>query len=342
MASAEGEPGVSTRVIAEAGVNHDGDIDVALRMIDAAAQAGANFVKFQTFRADQVATRSAAKARYQSQSTGAGESQYEMLRRLELTREMHEILIARARARGIAFLSTPFDVPSVDLLVDLGLDVLKVPSGEITNVPYLRHVGGCGASVILSTGMATLDEVAAALATLEAAGTPRRRITVLHCTTAYPADIRDVNLRAMVSMRDAFDVAVGYSDHTIGIEVPMAAVALGATVIEKHFTLDRSRPGPDHQASLEPRELEAMIQSIRRVEQALGDGIKRPSPGEIENLSAARRAIVAAVAIRAGERFSPDNVTTKRAGAGMSSARWDEILGRTAPRDFAVDECIEL
>lgn len=329
-------------IIAEAGVNHNGDLELARRLIDVAADAGADLVKFQSFTASSVVAVHARKADYQALATDAGESQLEMLRRLELTRDMHEALIAHCRARDIGFFSTGFDPENIDLLVDLGLGRFKIPSGEITNLPYLRHVGRYGKPVILSTGMATLDEVGTALDVLERAGAPRDRVTVLHCNTEYPTPMADVNLRAMLTMRDAFGVAVGYSDHTRGIEVPIAAVALGATVIEKHFTLDRNLPGPDHKTSLEPGELKAMVAAIRNVELAMGDGVKRPSPSEAKNVSIARRSLVAARTIRAGEAFSESNLAVKRPGTGLSPMRWDEVLGRKAPRDFAPDELIEL
>jgi N,N'-diacetyllegionaminate synthase len=329
-------------VIAEAGVNHNGDLSIARRLIDAAAQAGADLVKFQTFGADRLATGHAPKADYQSANTDQNESQVAMLRRLELDRSMHESLITHCRARGVGFFSTGFDIQSVELLVELGAERFKIPSGEITNLPYLRHVGGYGKPIILSSGMATLGEIEAAIDVLEASGTPRGRITVLHCTTEYPAPMTDVNLRAMLTIRDAFGVAVGYSDHTVGIEVAIAAAALGATVIEKHFTLDRTLPGPDHKASLEPAELEAMISAIRNIEQALGDGVKRPSAGEALNKPAARKSVVAARDIRAGEAFSAANLAAKRPGTGVSPMRWDEVVGRKAGRDFAADELIEL
>jgi N,N'-diacetyllegionaminate synthase len=331
-----------TLIIAEAGVNHNGDLALARQLVDVAADAGADLVKFQTFTADSVVAIHARKADYQVQTTSAGESQHAMLRRLELTREMHETLIAHCQAKSIGFFSTGFDPESIDLLAELGLDRFKIPSGEITNLPYLRHVGRYGKPVILSTGMATLGEIEAALDVLERAGTPHNRITVLHCNTEYPTPMADVNLRAMLAIRDAFGVAVGYSDHTAGIEVAIAAVALGATVIEKHFTLDRNLPGPDHKASLEPDELKAMVAAIRNIEQALGDGIKRPSPSEAKNMPIARKSLVAACAIRAGECFSETNLAVKRPGTGLSPMRWDEVLGRKAPRDFAPDELIEL
>lgn len=315
---------------------------MARRLIDVAANAGADLVKFQTFSANRIITQYAKKAGYQTETTAANESQHAMIRRLELTREMHESLIAYCKSQGIGFFSSPFDLESVDLLVELGLDCLKIPSGEITNLPYLRKLGGYGKSVILSTGMATMDEIASALSILEGAGTSRERMSVLHCNTEYPTPFADVNLRAMLSIRDRFAVRVGYSDHTPGIEVPIAAVALGATIIEKHFTLDRSLPGPDHKASLEPAELKSMVKAIRNIEVALGNGEKRASPSETPNIAIARKSLVAARAIRAGEPFSESNLAVKRPGYGLSPMLWDAVLGRTAPRDFAADEMIEL
>lgn len=331
-----------TLVIAEAGVNHNGDLDLAMRLIDVAADAGADIVKFQTFSADRIVTRSAQKAAYQRQANDGEESQYEMLRRLELTAEMHKTLVAHCAVRGIRFLSTGFDVESVDLLVSLGQRLFKIPSGEITNLPYLRHVGSLRGDVIVSTGMATLSDIEAAIAVLEQAGTPRARITVLHCTTEYPTPMEEVNLRAMQSIRAEFGVTVGYSDHTPGIDVAIAAVALGAAVIEKHFTLDRELPGPDHKASLEPGELRTMVNAIRNIELALGDGVKRVTAGEARNRSVARKSLVASRSIRAGEEFSAENVTAKRPGTGISPMRWDEVMGRRAGRDYAADELIEL
>jgi len=329
-------------IIAEAGVNHNGDLDVARRLIDSAAVAGADVVKFQTFNADRLVTRKARKAEYQIRTTSEGESQHDMIRRLELQPEMHHVLMEHCRARGIAFLSTPFDNESVDFLAALGIDRFKVPSGEVTNLPYLRRIGRHGKSVMLSTGMCTLGEIEAALDVLERAGTPRSRITILHCNTEYPTPMCDVNLRAMQSVRYAFDVAVGYSDHTVGIEVPVAAVALGATIIEKHFTLDRTMPGPDHKASLEPDEFKAMVAAIRNIELALGTGRKLPSPSEIKNKEIARKSIVAARPIRAGEHFTEENLAVKRPGTGVSPMRWDEVIGRRAGRAYATDELIEI
>ena len=331
-----------TVIIAEAGVNHNGDLDLAKRLIDVAAEAGADLVKFQTFNADRLVTRTAPKAQYQNQTTDGRESQHAMLRRLELTEAMHHELIAHCAARNIGFFSTGFDIESVDLLVRLGQNRFKIPSGEITNLPYLRHIGRMGKSVILSTGMAEMDEIQAAIDALEEAGTPRAIITVLHCTTEYPTPMAEVNLRAMLSIQKAFGVEVGYSDHTRGIEVAIAAVALGASVIEKHFTLDRNLPGPDHKASLEPAELKTMVAAIRHIEIALGDGIKRPTPSEASNKPVVRKSLVASRAITAGEAFTADNITTKRPGSGISPMRWDAVIGKEALHDFAPDEMIDL
>ncbi len=331
-----------TLIIAEAGVNHNGDMALAHALIDAAADAGADLVKFQTFSAERLVTRNAPKADYQAHATGNTEGQFEMLRRLELSEAMHRELIEHCAQRNIGFFSTGFDIESIELLQRLGQTRFKIPSGEITNLPYLRHIGALGTEVILSSGMATLGDIEAAIIALEQAGTPRDRITLLHCTTEYPTPMNEVNLRAMGSLRDAFGLPTGYSDHTAGIEVAIAASALGASVIEKHFTLDRNLPGPDHQASLEPQELAAMVQAIRHIELALGDGIKRPTPSETRNRPIARKSVVAARPIAAGEHFSADNLAIKRPGTGISPMRWDEIIGRPARRDFAVDELIEL
>jgi N,N'-diacetyllegionaminate synthase len=333
---------MSVLIIAEAGVNHNGDINLARQLIDVAAEAGADLVKFQTFIADKLVTTQAVKADYQNQTTDASESQHAMIRKLELTRDMHVSLIEYCESQGIQFFSTGFDPESIDLLVDLGLESFKVPSGEITNLPYLRHVGSYRKPVILSTGMANLDEIEIALNILENAGTSRKKITVLHCNTEYPTPMIDVNLRAMLTIRDKFGVKVGYSDHTSGIEVAIAAVALGATVIEKHFTLNRNLSGPDHQASLEPDELKNMVTAIRNIEEALGDGVKKPSRSEVKNMPIARKSLVAACEILKGEVFSETNLTTKRPGIGVSPMLWDKVLGCAAPRNFAPDELIEL
>ncbi|MAS82492.1 MAG: N-acetylneuraminate synthase [Legionellales bacterium] len=333
---------MSVLIIAEAGVNHNGDINIAKRLIEVAAESGADLVKFQTFHADRLAVRSAPKAGYQVKSTDSNDSQYNMLRRLELSYEMHEELIAHCEASDIGFFSTGFDVESIDMLVSLGQDRFKIPSGEITNLPLLRHIGSYGQPIILSTGMADLDEIEVALVILETAGTPRQRITILHCTTEYPTPMKEVNLRAMLTIRDTFNVAVGYSDHTQGIEVSNAAVSLGASVIEKHFTLDRNLPGPDHRASLQPRELKSMISAIRNIEKVLGDGVKKASPSEMKNKSIVRKSVVAAIAIKKGEYFNDCNITVKRPGTGLSPMLWDNVIGKQAPHDFNEDEMIEL
>jgi N,N'-diacetyllegionaminate synthase len=332
-------------VIAEAGVNHNGSLDVAKRLIDAAADAGADLVKFQTFKAEEVATGAAKKANYQarneSNSNDADNGQVAMLKRLELSREAHTMLIEYCAGRGIGFFSTGFDLDSLDFLNGLGLPQFKIPSGEITNLPYLRCVAGFGKETILSTGMASMGEIEAAIEALELAGLSREFITVLHCTTEYPAPFDEVNLHAMNTIGNAFGVRVGYSDHTQGIEVSLAAAALGATVIEKHFTLDRTLPGPDHAASLEPDELAALVQGIRRIERALGRPEKRLTASEASNVAVARKSIVASREISAGEVFSIENIAVKRPGNGISPMLWDQIIGRKATRGFAVDEAIE-
>ncbi len=327
-------------IIAEAGVNHNGSVALAEKMIDAAVEAGADAVKFQTFRAQKLVTAEARMAAYQKRNTGKEESQYAMLKRLELDREAHERLMRRCEERGVIFMSTPFDLESIDMLADLGLEIFKIGSGELTNLPYLRKIGALKRRVILSTGMGTLGEVEAALEVLTTAGTPRSAVTLLHANTMYPTPFEDVNLRAMQTLACAFGCAVGYSDHTPGIEVPVAAVALGARIIEKHFTLDKRMAGPDHKASLEPDELSAMVRAVRRVERALGDGIKRPTASEKPNIPAARKSIVAARDIAEGEVLSEENLTTKRPGTGMSPMRWDEIIGTKALRAYRKDEPI--
>lgn len=332
-----------TMIIAEAGVNHNGDLGLAKKLIAAAAEAGADLVKFQTFTAKNLVSASAPKAEYQKKTTDHNQSQLEMIQKLELSREDHTVLIEECRLKGIGFFSTAFDFQSFDLLMELGcLEQIKIPSGELTNLPLLRYMSRFRKPLMLSTGMANLGEIEAAIEAVEAAGTPRSLITVLHCTTEYPTPIEDVNLRAMVAMKSAFGVNTGYSDHTQGIEVAIAAVALGATIIEKHFSLDRNLPGPDHKASLEPHELKAMVEGIRNVERALGDGVKRPSPSELKNKPIARKSLVAIRPISTGEAFSAENMGAKRPGTGLSPMRWDEVLGRIAIKDFAVDDLIEL
>lgn len=333
---------MKTIVIAEAGVNHNGDMATAKKLIEAAALAGADIVKFQSFKAEKLAIKNAKKADYQIATTDHTESQYDMLRKLELSVAQHELLISESRSQKIGFLSTAFDNDSFDMLVKMGAKQVKIPSGELTNLPFLRYVTRLGLPVILSTGMATLGEIEAAIEAIEKEGTSRDLITILHCTTEYPAPMEDVNLRAMVSLKRAFGMKVGYSDHTPGIEIPIAAVALGATIIEKHFTLDRNLLGPDHKASLEPHELKDMVTGIRNVELALGDGVKRPSLSELNNKQIARKSLVAIRPISAGEPFTVNNIGAKRPGTGLSPMLWDEIVGRTAPKDFVVDELITL
>lgn len=332
----------STLIIAEAGVNHNGSIDLAYKLIDAAADAGADMVKFQTFTADRLVTKSASKAEYQNQTTDAEESQYGMLRKLELSRQMHEELIFYCSKRGIGFFSTGFDNESLDMLIELGLELIKIPSGEITNLFFLRHVGSLGKPVILSTGMANLGEIEEAINVLTEAGVSREQICVLHCNTEYPTPMEDVNLQAMLGIRQALQVEIGYSDHTQGITVPVAAVALGATVVEKHLTLDRSLPGPDQLASLEPEEFAEMVKAIRNVERAIGDGIKRPSTSEAKNKQIVRKSLVASREISKGERYSEENVCAKRPGTGISPMRWDDVRGRVSPRYYKKDELVEL
>jgi len=332
---------LKTLIIAEAGVNHNGDIILAKQLIDVAAEAGADLVKFQTLNADQMVTSKATKAQYQLRTTNISESQHEMLKGLELSESAHRELIAHSAKRGIGFFSTGFDISSVNLLVNLGQKLFKIPSGEITNLPYLRHIGELSKTVILSTGMSSMDEIEAAINILEDSGTARNRITVLHCTTAYPTPMSDVNLLAMQSIQRLLKVSVGYSDHTLGTEIPIAAVALGASIIEKHFTLDRTLPGPDHKASLEPEELKTMVQSIRNIELALGNGRKRLMPSELENREIARKSIVTLQAIKAGVVFTRQNLTTKRPGTGVSPMEWDTFLGQKAKRDYQIDELVD-
>ena len=332
---------MKTMIISEAGVNHNGDLGLAKKLIEVAAKSGADYVKFQTFNADRLVTKKAHKARYQMQNSNSSESQFEMLKSLELSETMHRELIEESVVQGIGFISTAFDIESANMLLLLGQDIFKIPSGEITNLPYLRHIGSFGKRIILSTGMSNLQEVSDALRVLEVSGTPKSQITVLHCASAYPAPVSEVNLLAMQTIKEKLDVAVGYSDHTLGLEVSIAAVALGATVIEKHFTLDRNLPGPDHIASLEPEELKSMVSQIRNIDMALGDGVKRAMPSELENISLVRRSIVANCSIRKGERFSELNLAAKRPGTGISPMQWDRIIGSQARRDFHVDELID-
>lgn len=333
---------MKTLIIAEAGVNHNGDYDMALRMVDEAAAAGADYVKFQTAVPELVISRYAPKAEYQKETTGEAESQLEMCKRIHLPLSAYKPLAEYCREKGIGFMSTPFDLVSIDCLAEIGQDYWKIPSGEITNLPYLRRIAAVAKRVILSTGMSTIDEVEAAVKVLTAGALTRDDIMLLHCTTQYPTPYEAVNLRAMEALRSLGCGAVGYSDHTVGITVPVAAVAMGAQVIEKHFTLDRNLPGPDHKASLTPEELAEMVTAIRQVEASMGSGRKEVADVERPNIEVARKSIVAARAIKAGEILTEENITVKRPGSGISPMRWDEVIGLTARRDFLPDEPIEL
>lgn len=329
-------------IIAEAGVNHNGDFDTAVKMIYAAKDAGADYVKFQTAVPELVISEFAPKAEYQKETTGKAESQLDMCRKIHLPLSSYAEIARICREAGIGFVSTPFDLTSIDTLAELDMDFWKIPSGEITNLPYLRKIARRGEKIIMSTGMSELTEIENALKILEENGTPRSKVILLHCNTQYPTPYCDVNLRAMDSLRKLGTAGVGYSDHTLGIEVPVAAVALGADVIEKHFTLDKSLPGPDHRASLDPEELKQMVKSIRNIEQALGSGTKTVSPSEKPNIIVARKSIVAVKPISKGEIFTEENIYVKRPGNGISPLLWDSVIGKSAPRDFLPDELIEL
>lgn len=331
-----------TIIIAEAGVNHNGNYEMALRMVDEAKRAGADYVKFQTAKPELVISTFAPKAEYQKETTGDGESQLEMCKAIHLPLTDYKPLKDYCNKVGIGFMSTPFDLVSIDVLEPLDMDYYKIPSGEITNLPYLRKIAAKGRPVIMSTGMSELPEIEAAMKVLEDGGLKREQIILLHCNTQYPTPMADVNLRAMLDIRDSLHVRVGYSDHTQGIEVPIAAVAMGAEVIEKHFTLDKTLPGPDHKASLEPQELKAMVDAIRNIEQALGDGHKHVSDSERPNIIVARKSIVAARDIKKGEILTDDNITVKRPGNGVSPMLWNEVIGTAAKRDFVYDELIEI
>lgn len=329
-------------IIAEAGVNHNGDMEMAREMVRAARRAGADYVKFQTAVPELVISSIAPKAAYQEETTGSGESQLDMCRRIHLPLEAYAELAVLCREEGIGFMSTPFDLVSIDALVPLGMDWWKIPSGEITNLPYLRRIASLRQPVILSTGMSTLAEVETAVEILTAEGLSRSQIALLHCNTQYPTPMSDVNLRAMNSLRRVTDGPVGYSDHTVGIEVPIAAVAMGAEIIEKHFTLDKNLPGPDHRASLDTNELAQMVRAIRNIELAMGADVKIPSPSETPNIEIARKSIVAARDIKKGEVFTVDNITVKRPGGGLSPMQWDSVIGQSAKRDFDYDSLIIL
>ena len=334
-----------TLIIAEAGVNHNGSLEVAKQLVDKAADAGADIIKFQTFRSKKLVSRNAKQADYQKRNLGSAQqedSQLEMLRRLELSPDDHQFLIQYCKQKNIRFFSTAFDRDSIEFLHSLQLGLWKIPSGEKTNYPYLKRIASIGEEVILSTGMCEMNDIEAALEVLLGNGLHKEQITLLHCNTDYPTPYEDVNLRAMQEIKERFDVAVGYSDHTLGIEIPIAAVALGASVIEKHFTLDRNMTGPDHKASLQPDELKNMVTAIRHIEQALGNGHKTISPSEQKNLNVARKSIVAAKNIKAGELLSEQNLTVKRPGNGISPMRWNEVIGTRAVHDFNEDDLIEL
>jgi len=329
-------------IIAEAGVNHNGDINIAKKLIDVAVEAGTDAVKFQTFKTEHLVSKTARKADYQINTSDSNESQFEMIKKLELDSETHIKLLAYCQEKNIMFLSTPFDHDSINFLNKLGLDTFKIPSGEITNLPYLKHIGSLNKKVILSTGMSNIEEIEKALDVLINTGSKKENITILHANTEYPTPMADVNLRAMQTIAKTFNTLVGYSDHTLGIEIPIAAVALGATVIEKHFTLDKKMKGPDHKASLEPDELKAMVTAIRNIENALGNGVKKASNSEIKNKVIARKSIVAIKVIKKGDVFTEKNIATKRPGNGISPMRWEKVLGMKARKDFGIDEQIEL
>ena len=331
---------MSVYIIAEAGVNHNGSIVLAYKLIDVAVESGADAVKFQTFKAENVVSKNAQKAEYQKQTTDTSESQFDMIKKLELDIRIHKELIAYCQEKGILFLSTPFDHESIDMLSNLGLEIFKIPSGEITNLPYLRHVGSLEKQVILSTGMSNLQEVEDALNILIDAGTPKGNITALHANTMYPTPMEDVNLNAMSTIQNEFGIAIGYSDHTLGIEVDIAAVAMGASVIEKHFTLDKTMDGPDHKASLEPKELKAMVSAIRNIEKALGSSEKKPSPSESVNIDIVRKSIVANQDIKEGDFLTDKNIAVKRPGNGISPMKWDNIINSIATKTYKADDFI--
>jgi N,N'-diacetyllegionaminate synthase len=331
---------MSCLIIAEAGVNHNGDVEIAKRLVDAALDAGADYIKFQTFMADSLVTTKAKKAEYQERETGSQESQYSMLKRLELSHKDFILLSNYCRTKGISFLSTPFDDESIQFLNNLGIKVWKIPSGEVTNYPYLVKIAETHKPIIMSTGMCTLNDVEDAIKVLTIHGCGP--ITLLHCTTEYPSPYTDVNLKAMETMNHTFNLPVGYSDHTEGITIPIAAAALGAVVIEKHFTLDKAMEGPDHKASLEPNELKTMVDAIRCVQTSMGDGVKIPTVSECNNIAIVRKSIVASRSIKQGEQFTKENITTKRPGTGINPMRWNEIIGQFAKRSFDKDEMIEV
>lgn len=323
-------------------MNHNGSIVIAKKMIDTAVFAGADFVKFQTFKAETLVSEKAEKAAYQKSLTNKDETQFDMIKKLELDKKAHKELNDYCKDKKIQFLSTAFDHESIELLAELDIPLFKIPSGEITNFPYLRHIGGMDKPIIMSTGMSTLVEIRHALNIFLKAGAKKEKITILHCNTEYPTPMEDVNLKAMITIRDELDINIGYSDHTLGIEIPIAAVAMGATIIEKHFTLDSSMPGPDHAASLQPEELKAMVSAIRNIEKSIGDGVKKPSKSEVKNIDIVRKSIVAKKSIKKGELFSEKNLTVKRPGIGISPMEWDNIIGKKSEASFAIDDLIQL
>lgn len=325
-------------IIAEMGDNHNGDRSLAFRLVDEAVNAGADCVKFQVFKTEEIISRHAQKAEYQKKNTGTDENQFEMVKKLELDFSVYEELFAYCKTKEIDFLATAFDIPSVDFLQNLGMEKWKIPSGEITNLPLLIRIAQTGKPIIMSTGMCTMEEIQTALNVLEQNGAGN--VSLLHCNTEYPTPFEDVNLRAMKTMEETFCKPVGYSDHTVGIEVPVAAVAMGAVIIEKHYTLDKNMEGPDHKASLNPRELKEMVRAVRNIERAMGDGIKAPSPSERKNIDIARKSIVARRTIRKGEIFTEDNLAVKRPGNGISPMKWFDIIGRRAGKDYSADEMI--
>lgn len=329
-------------IIAEAGVNHNGSLKMAKQMVLAAKEAGADYIKFQTGVPEKVISKFAEMADYQKINTGIKESQLDMVRKIMLPQENFKVLKDYCELQNIGFLSTPFDLSSIDVLAELDMDYMKVPSGEITNLPYLRRIARLRMPVILSTGMSTLGEIENVIQILFDNGLVKEQISLLHCNTEYPTPMVDVNLKAMLTLKQCFGVRVGYSDHTQGIEVSLAAVALGAEIIEKHFTLDKTLPGPDHVASLDPEELKVMVHSVRNIEKALGDGEKRVSNSERKNLFIARKSIIAARNIKVGEMFTEENLTVKRPGNGINPMKWDDVIGKSAKRDFVEDELIEL
>ncbi len=332
----------NTIIIAEAGVNHNGDINLGKNLIDVAVEAKADYVKFQTFNADALVSVNAEKAEYQKIQTDNNESHHEMLKNLQLSREDHLELIRYCNIKKIKFLSTPFDIDSINFLSQFDLDYFKIPSGEINNYPYLKHIATFNKPIILSTGMSSLNDIEDAVGILIQNGVDKSSLSILHCNTEYPTPFNDVNLLAMLTIRDRFEVNVGYSDHTKGFEVSIAAVALGASIIEKHFTLDNKLPGPDHAASLEPAELKIMVKKIRNIEKSLGNGVKKPSLSEQKNISIARKSIIAKMEIKKGEVFSDKNITTKRPGQGLSPMKWNDVIGKVSRYDFQIDDFIKI